>query len=121
LRMRCSPGDIGPNSHSQRPREIRTRPLRMCRAKSIPLSLRYRFDVKRQHALPVSVVRSAFYFYLINSVQRVFRISEFSALGMVFASGPQNLAGCRRECGWNLFSGISGAMKLSDQAATSTS
>jgi hypothetical protein len=28
---------------------------------------------------------------------------------------------CRRECGWNLFGAISGAMKLSDQAATSTS
>jgi adenylate cyclase len=29
--------------------------------------------------------------------------------------------GCRRECGWNLFGAISGTMKLSDQAATSTS
>jgi hypothetical protein len=29
--------------------------------------------------------------------------------------------GCRREYGWNLFGAISGTMKLSDQAATSTS
>src|SRR6266436_6226097 len=28
---------------------------------------------------------------------------------------------CCRECGWNLFGAISGTMKLSDQAATSTS
>jgi hypothetical protein len=37
------------------------------------------------------------------------------------ARGAAFHIGCRRECGWNLFGAISGTMKLSDQAATSTS
>jgi predicted dithiol-disulfide oxidoreductase (DUF899 family) len=37
-------------------------------------------------------------------------------------NGKETLADwCRRECGWNLFGRISGTMKLSDQAARSTS
>jgi hypothetical protein len=34
--------------------------------------------------------------------------------------GAQLDKGCRREYGWNLFGAISGTMKLSYQAATST-
>jgi hypothetical protein len=37
------------------------------------------------------------------------------------ASLVEVAARCRREYGWNLFGGISSTMKLSDQAATSTS
>jgi hypothetical protein len=36
-------------------------------------------------------------------------------------SGSRPEPRCRRECGWNLFGAVSGTMKLSDQAATSTS
>jgi hypothetical protein len=38
-----------------------------------------------------------------------------------FVRGFQWEGRCRPGCGWNLFSAISGTMKLSDQAATSTS
>ena len=41
--------------------------------------------------------------------------------GLVQPSLVLDNHGCRRECGWNLFGAISGTMKLSDQAATSTS
>src|SRR3981189_2040738 len=55
----------------------------------------------------------------VNGDQMIFHTDRVST--EVGYSPLNDCRGCRRECGWNLFGAISGTMKLSDQAATSTS